>query len=303
MSSSSDIIYFILPRDIYPHVAAVRIYGLLIKCQHPHCLKPTGLWICHNDKDEGSGKEGVRADEAFITFPPIDGLLVDVPTEDLFLLEKGSPQSNPSADDAKKEEGSPKPTAHEPTVDDIKNANWAAIGTCLSTICRSCDVKLNMELEHFVNKLSEKSKKGPMLNYNDIVWEPGLWPAHIKINFIREVFWCIDNSKAKEEILKSKNSLGLKGCILKLGFDNNDANLLDSVIFLRKKVVAHQDSSYESYTGDKGHVGSDKTTIEAFIKKNKPDYMINLAKEAKAHQLGTLALGEATTKELVNVRY
>lgn len=90
-----------------------------------------------------------------------------------------------------------------------------------------------------------------MCSYNEIVWEPGLWPAHIKINFIREVFWCIDNSKAKEEILKSKNSLGLKGCIQKLGFDNNDANLLDSVIFLRKKVVAHQDSSYESYTGDK----------------------------------------------------
>lgn len=28
-------------------------------------------------------------------------------------------------------------------------------------------------------------------------------------------------------------------------------------------------------------MGSDKTTIEAFVKKNKPDYMINLAKEVR----------------------
>lgn len=110
VKSKQSSIQHCIARAINTVDEAVRIYGLLVKCQHPHCHKPTGLWLC--DKDEGSGKEGVRADEAFITFPSIDGLLVDVPTEDLFLLEKGSAQSNTSADDAKKEEDSPKPTAH-----------------------------------------------------------------------------------------------------------------------------------------------------------------------------------------------
>ena len=87
--------------------------------------------------------------------------------------------------------------------------------------------------------------------YNNLLWEPGLWPMYAKIHFIREVFWCFDDKKAREDLLKSKTSLGLQNVIASLGFSNADNNLYDSIQFLRKKVVAHQDSSYKSYIGEK----------------------------------------------------
>ena len=71
--------------------------------------------------------------------------------------------------------------------------------------------------------------------------------VHKAIHFIREVFWCFDDKKAREDLLKSKTSLGLQNVIASLGFSNADNNLYDSIQFLRKKVVAHQDCSYESY--------------------------------------------------------
>ena len=75
--------------------------------------------------------------------------------------------------------------------------------------------------------------------------------VHKAIHFIREVFWCFDDKKAREDLLKSKTSLGLQNVIASLGFSNADNNLYDSIQFLRKKVVAHQDSSYKSYIGEK----------------------------------------------------
>jgi hypothetical protein len=75
--------------------------------------------------------------------------------------------------------------------------------------------------------------------------------VYTKIHYIREVFWCFDNNQAREDLLKSKESLGLQSVIATLGFSDADDNLYDSIKFLRKKIVAHQDSSYKTYSGKK----------------------------------------------------
>lgn len=51
--------------------------------------------------------------------------------------------------------------------------------------------------------------------------------------------------------LSKKPSLGLQPCINKLGVQHRETNLLDSVTFLRNKIVAHQDDLYRHYSGPK----------------------------------------------------
>lgn len=82
------------------------------------------------------------------------------------------------------------------------------------------------------------------------MWEPGLWSVDTKVHFIREVYWCSDNDNEKKKRLKSISSLALKSCITSLGFTDKELHLFDSVMFLRKKVVAHMDSLY-NYSGAK----------------------------------------------------
>lgn len=72
---------------------AKRIYGQLVKCKHPNILHPLGIWNCESkvkwkpkkSEQMEEGKEKVI--EAFITFPLIDGALMDVPRKDIFLVE------------------------------------------------------------------------------------------------------------------------------------------------------------------------------------------------------------------------
>lgn len=90
-----------------------------------------------------------------------------------------------------------------------------------------------------------------LCRYNDLLWEPGLWTVYTKIHSIREVFWSFNKKATREALLKSKTSLGLKNVISSLGFSNADNDLYDSIMFLRKKIVAHQDSAYEKYSGKK----------------------------------------------------
>ena len=59
---------------------------------------------------------------------------------------------------------------------------------------------------------------------------------YAKIHFIREVFWCFDDKKAREDLLKSKTSLGLQNVIASLGFSNADSNLYDSIQLLRNQL-------------------------------------------------------------------
>ncbi|KAL6659846.1 hypothetical protein ACP70R_002675 [Stipagrostis hirtigluma subsp. patula] len=172
--------------------------------------------------------------------------------------------------------------AREPKVDDIWSANWSTIETYLTSLWESFKVMPNEELKLLAITLSKKLPNGAEnRRYTELLWQPGLWTVYIKINFIRDVYWYFDQTKAREDILKSKDSLGLSAVITKLGFDLPDNNLYDSIMFLRKKVVAHQDSSYEAYKGDKDDVGIDKTTIEIFIQKTNSNYMIQMVEEIR----------------------
>lgn len=90
-----------------------------------------------------------------------------------------------------------------------------------------------------------------LCRYNNLLWEPGLWTVYTKIHFIREIFWSFNKKTERESLLKSKKSLGLQTVIANLGFSNADNDLYDSIMFLRKKIVAHQDSAYEKYSGKK----------------------------------------------------
>lgn len=99
---------------------ARRIYSRLITCKHPNILHPLGLWIsdpkvkwgkqemeeqiadenqkaeiveeCRSKSDRDK-REEKKVIEAFITFPLIDGSLIDVPREDIFVVEKDGKQS------------------------------------------------------------------------------------------------------------------------------------------------------------------------------------------------------------------
>lgn len=72
---------------------AKRIYGQLIKCKHPNILQPLGIWLCESQmkwkpkKTEPNSEEKEKVIAAFITFPLIDGSLMHVPREDIFLVE------------------------------------------------------------------------------------------------------------------------------------------------------------------------------------------------------------------------
>ncbi|TVU25225.1 hypothetical protein EJB05_27714, partial [Eragrostis curvula] len=170
----------------------------------------------------------------------------------------------------------------EPTVDDIRLANWKTVATYLTSLLEKFGVKPNEELNQLVTKLShEMSNVEEAMRYTDSLWEPGMWSVYTKIHFIREVFWCCDNNTERADKLKSKGSLGLESIITKLGFANPDKNLYDSLAFLRKKVVAHQDSTYREYKGVKDDVGIDKRTILTFVQKIKPSFMIKLVKEVR----------------------
>lgn len=101
---------------------ARRIYSRLTRCKHPNILQPLCLWIadpkvkwskqemegqiaddnqkakiveeCHAKSDGDKRKEKEKVIEAFITFPLIDGSLIDVPREDILVVKTDGMQSN-----------------------------------------------------------------------------------------------------------------------------------------------------------------------------------------------------------------
>lgn len=89
--------------------------------------------------------------------------------------------------------------------------------------------------------------------------------------FIREIFWLLDEQRkdkendtfeltARGKALKERSPLGLLQ-LMKLFSPPRDRNnmelrikednLLDSVLFLRNKIVAHCDEEYQSFKGPK----------------------------------------------------
>uniref|UniRef100_A0A0D9XSF6 Uncharacterized protein n=1 Tax=Leersia perrieri TaxID=77586 RepID=A0A0D9XSF6_9ORYZ len=159
----------------------------------------------------------------------------------------------------------------EPTVDHIKHANWKGVADFLDALLKKNELEPNDELAHLLEKLKEKSS----INYCDLVWEPGLWTTMVKIHFVREVYWSIKGDR--KSVLENTNPLGIKTFMTKLGYSSNqEKSLLDSILFLRKRVVAHQDTTYLSYNGDKNEVGESKRSVELLLQKTKADYMIEL---------------------------
>jgi hypothetical protein len=91
------------------------------------------------------------------------------------------------------------------------------------------------------------------------------------MGFIREIYWCLDiernhnehvpfSSTPKGRVLMRKNSLGLLRILkqfsppkdtFKQEREIKEDHLLDSVIFLRNKIVAHYDEEYPIFKGDK----------------------------------------------------
>uniref|UniRef100_A0A0D3HMC2 Uncharacterized protein n=1 Tax=Oryza barthii TaxID=65489 RepID=A0A0D3HMC2_9ORYZ len=337
---------------------AEHMYGLLNRCQHPNILKPTDFWPWeHFDALKKHNKA-----EAFITYPLIDGSLLDVPMEDLFLIEKFIENDKPkcraygftdegskdicdilsavsyindqlpttinSGSTSSKYENESQGTSFPlsplriyngqiyynkmaegqyqilfgnfytelpnhmrdknsrgrkaPTVDVIKRLNWEAAATFLDELLHKNMLEPNDEMKH----LKDKLKKNPPANYSDLLWEPGLWTTYVKIHFLREIFWCIESDEVTRKlVLRKMDPLGIDSCMVKLGYSaGKEKSLLHSIKFLRKRVVAHQDTTYLNYKGDKNDVGECKRLVELLVQKSKADYMIELVSHIR--QLG-----------------
>uniref|UniRef100_A0A0E0R8Y0 Uncharacterized protein n=2 Tax=Oryza rufipogon TaxID=4529 RepID=A0A0E0R8Y0_ORYRU len=156
-------------------------------------------------------------------------------------------------------------------IEDLKRHNWNCLGKYISTIMAGH--KPNTELIHLVDVLIK-----------DILWEPALWGSKIKMRFVREIVWCLENDKTggRKSTLSKLSPLGLQDCITKLGLNYNEAkSLLSSVMLLRNKIVAHQDDPYQNYTGPKEQIGVAKALLEKLVLDSKPAYMIKLIEEIR----------------------
>ncbi|KAI5002801.1 hypothetical protein ZWY2020_027451 [Hordeum vulgare] len=153
-----------------------------------------------------------------------------------------------------------------------------------------------MELRELTRFLTQGT-----VRYDDLLWQPGLWNANTKMEFIREIHFMVDmDSGAKNKLpyaqkekgkqLLKKKSLGLIHLMREftkpkdendMEREHRDNNLLDSVLFLRNKIVAHYDDEYKGFSGQKKKIGTTKAQIERYVQHNKGDYMIGLATAIK----------------------
>lgn len=113
-----------------------------------------------------------------------------------------------------------------------------------------------------------------LCSYDDLHWEPGLWEADIKMQFIREIWWHVEQQRGSVKLIELRETekgkvlnsirrpLGIIECIRKLAEPEKaarivEATLLDSVRHLRDSVVAHHGGSINAYQGAKVNVSSD----------------------------------------------
>uniref|UniRef100_A0ACD5UYU2 Uncharacterized protein n=1 Tax=Avena sativa TaxID=4498 RepID=A0ACD5UYU2_AVESA len=180
----------------------------------------------------------------------------------------------------------------DPTHEDIEKYNWNSTGDYLSGFYKKDDA--NEEMKHLAMFLKGQTVKEVM--YDELLWEPGLWEADLKMEYIREIWWHVDRQRDKNKTMKLKDTdngkllsakppLGIIDCILKLLEAKHDKivenTLMDSVEHLRDHIVAHQDLSYLAYQGPKDDVGVTKAIIERYVQKTKGDYMITLIRQIR----------------------
>lgn len=106
-------------------------------------------------------------------------------------------------------------------------------------------------------------------SYEDVMWQPGMWEAIVKMEFIREIYWIMDRQRDRKKecsfvrtekgqvLYKIKSSLNVLSCVQQFtDWELKETNLLDSVILLRDHVVGHHGESYKFYKGPKVNVST-----------------------------------------------
>ncbi|CAL4984427.1 unnamed protein product [Urochloa decumbens] len=195
----------------------------------------------------------------------------------------------------------------ESTREEIQKAHWKEVGRCLTELYN------NYEASSELTELAEFLTEGEV-TYESLLWQPGIWDARTKMQFIREIYFLLDKERAslkcsfektpRGKILMNKSPLGFLPIMNEFSppLDHNnqekpiaDNHLLDSVIFLRNKIVAHFHAEYETFKGSKVEIGTSVVTRERYIQKRKPDYMITLAKAIR--ELGWIAESPVTRDE------
>uniref|UniRef100_M8BZP7 Uncharacterized protein n=1 Tax=Aegilops tauschii TaxID=37682 RepID=M8BZP7_AEGTA len=177
----------------------------------------------------------------------------------------------------------------------LKATHWNEIGVCLNSLFGSGN-QASMELRELARFLMQGT-----VSYDDLLWQPGLWNANTKMEFIREIHFMVDMDRdANNKLpyaqtkkgcqLAKKKSLGLFDLMQEFTKPKDENNiprerkedhLLDSVLFLRNKIVAHYDDEYKAFSGQKEKIGTTKAQIERYVQHSKGDYMIKLARAIK----------------------
>ena len=80
-----------------------------------------------------------------------------------------------------------------------------------------------------------------------------MWTVSEKMTFIREVFWIQHSYAEKRDELATKQPLGLESFAKKVSPDmvRKEQHMQSDFMFLRNKVLGHQDGIYNSYKGAK----------------------------------------------------
>ncbi|TVU25246.1 hypothetical protein EJB05_27736 [Eragrostis curvula] len=156
----------------------------------------------------------------------------------------------------------------------IEAKHWRKIGRCLQTLFKGAH-QVTAELTELANFLTQGA-----VTYHDLLWQTGIWDATTKMDFIREIFFhTLVEQQHDQEItpkarqLFSQNPLGLLEIMQQFSKPENafkqrreyrDANLFDSVMFLRNKIIAHYDEEYPNFKGDKNEIGTTEESVEWF---------------------------------------
>ncbi|XP_039822762.1 uncharacterized protein LOC120684976 [Panicum virgatum] len=189
----------------------------------------------------------------------------------------------------------------EITRDNIEKVHWKEVGHCLTELYKTYEA--SRELTELATFLTDGE-----VTYDSLLWQPGIWDARTKMQFVREIYFLLDSERDNEKtpfestprgkVLKKKNSLGLLPIMKEFSPPMNENtgqekpikenHLLDSVIFLRNKIVAHFDDEYRRFKGSKGEVYT-------IIQSRKDDYMITLARTIR--ELGWIPKSPVTRGE------
>ncbi|KAL6659864.1 hypothetical protein ACP70R_002693 [Stipagrostis hirtigluma subsp. patula] len=160
----------------------------------------------------------------------------------------------------------------EPTIQDVQQYNWSQIGQYLSKFCEP-GTTVNLELKQLALFL-----KGGAVRYGELLWQPGIWEASVKLRFIREIYWIMDRQRGLRKTVKLENTekakdlqnikhpLGILSCVKDFtSKELKEETLFDSLVHLRVYIVAHYHESYLFCPED--DIGYDMVRRERLVQK------------------------------------